>query len=248
MTSQKSMLPTLLRIGSMPALAESFSSSPLASSTRLTMARNAIAASQATSTRTVPATRCGMYPAICLTRTSNGPDASTRSSELNTPITVMRMTSQKAPAAMIDATSSLCSVVSAICSLSRSAPSSRRTPPRTMTATIQPMMRIATAPRMRGSCVPSAASSELPIAEKSMSPPPTRKCLNGQTAEPSAARRIPTNLPIQARAAMPGNTPAKPDTRAVAAARSDGCACACAPDCPAHACSNTALRWYWQEW
>ncbi len=59
MTSQKSMLPTLLRIGCMPALAESFSSSPLASSTRLTMARTAIAASHATSTRTVPRHQVG---------------------------------------------------------------------------------------------------------------------------------------------------------------------------------------------
>ena len=58
-TSQKSMLPTLLRMGCMPALAESFSSSPLASSTRLITARNATAASQATSMSNTPAIRRG---------------------------------------------------------------------------------------------------------------------------------------------------------------------------------------------
>jgi hypothetical protein len=110
-----------------------------------------------------------------LDQTSNGPEASVRSRELKTPISVISMISQKAPADTPDSRSSFCSVVWAIRVLSRAIASSRRTPPRTATATIQPMMRITIAPRMRGRFSPSAIPSELPIPEKSMSPPP-REC------------------------------------------------------------------------
>jgi hypothetical protein len=83
-----------------------------------------------------------------------------------------QMTSQKTPTAIPDR-GPLSPVLSSSRAFTRSNASNRCTPARTNTAISQPTTRIATAPRICGSCVPRVVSSEVTNADRSIFLPPT---------------------------------------------------------------------------
>ncbi|MCY1504434.1 hypothetical protein D9M68_386040 [compost metagenome] len=86
-------------MGAMSACCESLSSSVVLSSSFCVRARTTLATSQPTSASTRPPSRRGAYSNSCVAKAENGPETMARSSELNTAMSVSRITTQNRPSA-----------------------------------------------------------------------------------------------------------------------------------------------------